>query len=386
MRAKAIYVFLLFGLITGSPVLAHQVSQSQLALQLDSAEDAGQAVGNWHIGLMDLELSLGLDRDGNGKVTWAEVRDREAEIFAWAEPSLRFTQQSVECQVTPSSAQIDRLNSGLYWVLPFRLSCPEPLENISLEYNLLFDQDRSHRALVTYEFSQQGNAQARDKITRVLTPESRTLVLDWTAEEGNWLGIVQDFVVQGVWHIWIGLDHIFFLLALLIPGVFRRVDFRWQSYDSFKGACRDVLIVVSMFTIAHSITLTAATLKWIVLPITWVEMVIAFSVALAGLNIIFPVLHRQRWLVAFVFGLIHGFGFASVLSDLQLPKEAFLTSLISFNLGVELGQLAIVLLVLPLIYSLRNQNLYRRHAMPVAAFGIFLMGSFWMAERAMALP
>ena len=114
--------------------------------------------------------------------------------------------------------------------------------------------------------------------------------------------------------------------------------------------------VVTAFTVAHSITLSLAALGVISLPSRLVESAIAASVVLAALNNVCPVVYGGRWIIAFCFGLIHGFGFASVLTDLGLPQDSLLLALVAFNLGVELGQLAIVAVFLPIAYALRGRR------------------------------
>jgi hypothetical protein len=142
-----------------------------------------------------------------------------------------------------------------------------------------------------------------------------------------------------------------------------------------------VLKVVTAFTVAHSITLGLATLGVIELPSRWVEAAIAASVVLAALNNLFPLVLGRRWLVAFGFGLIHGFGFASVLADLGLPREALLLALVGFNLGVECGQLAIVALFLPLAYALRRTRLYRLWIFGAGSALIAVVAALWLSER-----
>ena len=151
--------------------------------------------------------------------------------------------------------------------------------------------------------------------------------------------------------------------------------------DAFWG----VLKVVTAFTVAHSITLSAAALGWVSLPSRLVESVIAASVVLAALNNVRPVIEERRWLMAFVFGLIHGFGFASVLADLGLPRNALLLALVGFNLGVEAGQLAIVAAFLPLAFLLRATPLYRRGIMTGGSVLIAVVAGIWLLERAFDL-
>ena len=193
------------------------------------------------------------------------------------------------------------------------------------------------------------------------------------------------FARQGVWHIWIGFDHILFLLSLLLPAVLTFRDRRWMPVGQFRPAFWDVVRVVTSFTLAHSITLSLAALEVVTLPSRVVESTIALSVVLAALNNVRPVIEERRWLMAFVFGLIHGFGFASVLTDLGLPRGTLALALVAFNLGVELGQLTIVAAFLPLAFAFRRTWLYRCLIFRGGSALIILVAAAWFVERAFDL-
>ena len=143
--------------------------------------------------------------------------------------------------------------------------------------------------------------------------------------------------------------------------------------------------MVTAFTVAHSITLSLAALGVLSLPSRLVASTIAASVVLAALNNLRPLVLGRRWLVAFCFGLIHGFGFASVLADLGLPQDALLLALVGFNLGVEVGQLCIVIAFLPLAFLARGSLLYRRGVMIGGSALITLIAAVWFIERAFDL-
>ena len=160
---------------------------------------------------------------------------------------------------------------------------------------------------------------------------------------------------------------------------------RWQGVSSFGTATREVLWVVTSFTVAHSITLSLAALGLVSLPSRLVESAIALSVVLAAANNLWPVVENRRWLVAFGFGLIHGFGFASVLAELGLPADALVLSLLGFNAGVELGQLAIVAGFLPVAFWLRNTHLYLRGVFVLGSWLTMLVALVWLVERALDL-
>jgi hypothetical protein len=199
-------------------------------------------------------------------------------------------------------------------------------------------------------------------------------------EEGAAQGFLA-FVQHGIWHIWIGYDHILFLLSLLLPAVLVWREHAWRAVAAPRAALTDVLRIVTAFTLAHSVTLSLAALGLVALPSRWVESAIALSVLLAALNNLRPITHGRRWAAAFGFGLVHGFGFATVLGDLGLQSGALAASLVGFNLGVEIGQLAIVAAFLPLAWAVRRSWFYRRVVMLGGSSLIMLVAAIWLGER-----
>jgi hypothetical protein len=143
----------------------------------------------------------------------------------------------------------------------------------------------------------------------------------------------------------------------------------------------DVLKVVTAFTLAHSLTLSLAVNGVVSLPSRWVESGIALTVLLGALNNLFPIVRDRRWAVAFAFGLIHGLGFASVLADLGLRSWNLALALVGFNVGVEVGQLAIVLVFIPLAFGLRSTRFYRHAFVPGGATAIGCLALYWLAIR-----
>jgi hypothetical protein len=159
----------------------------------------------------------------------------------------------------------------------------------------------------------------------------------------------------------------------------------WQPVPNAAHAFWNVFRIVTSFTVAHSIALSLAVLQIASLPSRWVESAIAASVLVAALNNMYPLVHRNLWIVAFVFGLIHGFGFASVLLDLDLPRDALFFSLLGFNVGVEAGQLAIVAGYFALGYGIRSSNLYRHVLLCGGSAAIALIATAWTIERGLDL-
>ena len=163
------------------------------------------------------------------------------------------------------------------------------------------------------------------------------------------------------------------------------LNLRSYPRSRLRTAFIDVLKIVTAFTVAHSFTLSLATLQVVSLPARISESAIAMSVVLAALNNLFPIIRGRRWVVAFCFGLIHGFGFASVLTDLGLPSGVLALALIGFNLGVEVGQIAIVAIFLPVAYLLRRTWLYRSLVLVGGSSAIVAVAALWFVERAFNL-
>lgn len=186
----------------------------------------------------------------------------------------------------------------------------------------------------------------------------------------------------GTEHIWEGIDHIMFLFALLLAAVLRREEGRWQVVERFTPALVNVVKIVTAFTVAHSVTLSLAALGLVRLPGRLVEVVIAASIAIAAADLLFPLFKGRVWVIVFGFGLFHGFGFAGALSEMGVLGEHLGLSLLAFNLGVELGQVAIVIVLFPLLFLARRWPIYRKVVLPVAAVSMILVASVWVIERA----
>lgn len=352
-----------------TPALAHKPSDSYLSLD---AEDR-LVSGRWDIALRDLDMAIGLDADGNGELTWNEVRSKHGEISAYAFSRLSLMSADQACTPKVAGHLIDNHTDGAYAVIRFTAECNEAIETLNIHYKLLFDIDPQHKGLLKLELDGRTS-------TAIFTPEQAVQQLG-TGGAGRFAQFI-DYVKHGVWHIWIGFDHILFLLSLLLPAVLVLRNQTWHSSQTFKSSLMDVLKIVTAFTVAHSITLSAASLGFVDLPSRWIESVIAASVVLAALNNLFPVFHGKRWLAAFVFGLVHGFGFASVLTDLGLPTTALVAALVGFNIGVELGQLAIVAAFLPIAFVLRQTWVYQRLVFRAGSVLIAFVAFGWLVERA----
>jgi hypothetical protein len=365
MRRVLLFFVCLFGALNAS---AHKPSDSYLILSVKDNKIAGQ----WDIALRDLDFAIGLDANGDGAITWGEVRARHVDISAYAMSRLQLSAQGNICPLRATEHLVDDHTDGAYAVLRFEAECPAIMDTLLARYGLFFDIDPQHKGLLRLQY--QGTSS-----TAIFSPEQAAQ--QFSLSRPSRLSQFFAYAREGVWHIWIGFDHILFLLALLLPSVVFRQQKNWQAVTAFKPAFWMVLKIVTAFTVAHSITLSLAALGIISLPSRWVESIIAASVVIAALNNVFPLFSERRWVMAFVFGLIHGFGFASVLSDLGLPPDALVLALVGFNLGVEAGQLAIVAAFLPIAFVLRPSWLYQRIILLGGSASIATLAMVWLAER-----
>ncbi|MBS1149803.1 MAG: hypothetical protein H6Q89_1501 [Myxococcaceae bacterium] len=364
MRARALgWVVAL--LATGA--WAHKASDSYLTLVPRGAEVSAR----WDIALKDLDLEVELDADGDGQILWREVLARKPELVRAAQSQLQLSQAGAACVVRPATVRLTRHSDGVYAVLDFSFGCPAEVEQVRLDYALLFQTDPQHRGLVRL-------AGAGDSwVAFSATERSRELTFAGVSRAQQ-LG---EAFASGVHHIAKGWDHLCFLFALLLPSVLRRRQEKWESVARLRPALLEVLKVVTSFTLAHSVTLALAAFDVVRPEPKWVEVAIAASVGLAALNNLWTLLPEGRWSLAFGLGLLHGFGFVSAMQDLGAGPAGLWISVLGFNLGVEAGQALIVALFVPLAFALRDTRLYRVGLLQAGSIGILGAAFWWLGER-----
>lgn len=339
------------------PVWGHQTSDSYLSLQATNRI----LVARWAIALRDLNHVLTLDRDADGELSDTELNEARPRIEEYAFGRIKFSINGQTATPKKTGFDIQDHADAIYAALHFELE--QAWVDLSIEYTLFNDTDPMHRGLLRLTLPDRTDTaifSPAQPIQRFLLP-ARDL----------WKQFL-NFLWEGVWHIWIGYDHILFLVALLLPSVLRAERIIWG-----------VLKVVTAFTVAHSITLSLAALGWVHAPVRLVECVIAASVVVAALNNVKTFLPERTWTMALGFGLIHGFGFANVLGELDLDRSQMALVLLSFNVGVELGQLAIVLAFVPVAYAARNTRFYRTFAVKYGSLIIAALAMVWLVERAL---
>jgi len=345
-------------LALAGPAWAHKPSDAHLAL----AVDGDRVAGRLDIAVRDLDAAVGLDADGDGSITWGELQGAAPRIATYVQGRLELAGDGdAPCPLALGDASLVDLSDGAYWALPVSAHCAHEPHELAVAYRLLFDIDAQHRGLV--------HVAGQTLIVRDGSPVHAAL------GAGTSVG---SFVREGVWHIWMGLDHILFLTCLILPAVFQRRG-KWAAADSLGDVTREVFEIVTAFTLAHSITLVISAVGLVRLPSRFVETAIALSVVAAAINNLTRSIDA-RWAVAFALGLLHGFGFSAVLIDLGLPSRELIGALLGFNLGVELGQAAIVVALLPMLYLIRKTLAYQ--TLLWAGSGIVaLVAAIWSYQR-----
>ncbi|MBN3519254.1 HupE/UreJ family protein [Algoriphagus lutimaris] len=281
-----------------------------------------------------------------------------------------------------------------YLLFNFSMENMNPVPSNLEVYDQIFVEELSnHESLLHIERNWKTGVLANESLpSLIFGTSSPNQTLD--IEEGSVLTGFLAMVKSGIYHIWIGLDHILFLIALLIPSVIvyrpknapkkKWLGINYNDFDpqpSFKTAFISVVKIITIFTLAHSVTLSLAALELINLPSRLVESIIAISIAMAAFHNIVPFLNKREWLIILVFGLFHGFGFASVLAEQSRGGEYLVYSLIGFNLGVEIGQLGIIIVAFPLLFLLSR---LKQYYIIVVGFSLLLMAisAYWIIERA----
>ncbi len=369
-RAAAWWLAALLAL-AALPALAHKSSDAYLLLA-----PGGDGIElRIDIALRDLDVVLDLDADVDGRLTWGEIRSRWQAIEDYVLPRVGID----GCALRGDGRALERRSDGAYAVLKLASACALPAEP-RWRYSVLAEVDPTHRGIVRVRRADGSVA------TALLEPHAGS-------PSGAGTGAANEpavpphaaessFLLEGVHHIVTGYDHLLFLLCLILPAVMRRDGRHWQPVARLKDALVPVLWVVTAFTIAHSVTLALAALKIVSLPAGFVEPAIAATIVIAALDNLVPIFGRvQRWMVAFGFGLIHGFGFAGVLGELDLPAGAFAWALLRFNLGLELGQIAVVAVAVALLFALRGHRAYPRLAIGAGSVAAIVVGTLWFIER-----
>ncbi len=361
---------------TAVAVVPHELGQTYIYLRV--YDDS--LVVRVELSVRDAErvLEFGWDPEA---VTTADVRNVEGRLRAYVEPKVSLRTEGTELVLRFRESELLDLGANDYINLVYETEGWTGLpDEIEVEFTPLFEVDSDHRNMLIVEhnwktatFNNEGN------VSLIFSPRASTQTLDLTSSSvlRGFIG----FIWLGVWHILIGFDHILFLMALVLPAVLLRRKGEWEPVPDFRSALMKIVTIVTFFTIAHSVTLSLAALDVIRMPSRLVESVIAASIAAAALANLTTRLNVREWMIAFAFGLFHGFGFATVLGDIGMGREYLVLSLLGFNIGVELGQVAIICVAFPILFALRRKPVYRWIRV-LGSLVLITIALYWFTERA----
>jgi hypothetical protein len=372
MKTLITILLAMAGALAAVPVQAHKASDAYLLLQ----QGPEQLTLRVDVALRDLELALDLDTDGDERLTWGEVRTAWPAIESYIAARVRVP----GCALRAADLALERRNDGAYAAVTLAGNCPPGQGEPVIRYTVLREVDPTHRGIARIAI---GDA---PPVLRVLDPGNDAAMATPPTADSRHTDTTaaappSSFFREGVHHIVTGYDHVLFLLCLLLPSVVRRRRDGWQPVQHLREAVLPVAVIVTAFTVAHSITLALAAAGRVALPPSFIEPAIAVTIVLAAIDNIRPIFGGRRRIVTFLFGLIHGFGFAGVLGELDLSAGAFAWALLQFNLGLEAGQLAIVLLVTTGLYLLRTSPGYPRWVIRGGSAVAIAVGVVWLIER-----
>ncbi|MEL7504608.1 MAG: HupE/UreJ family protein [Cyanobacteria bacterium J06554_6] len=362
----------------GSGAIAHNTGQSYLYFQI--AEDTVTARAE--IPVLDLNEVADLGLPTDKKIHDEDIEPRLDRIQDYVSKHLSIGCEPQTCEavfqdydfLNTTFSQFLRLN---YVVDGFE-QLPDALQ---VQYDVILSEQPQHTNLLLIEENwKTGTFGNESNALLVFNQPGQIQTLDISSGSlfQGFVGVVQ----LGIEHIVEGVDHVLFLVALLLPSVLRRQNGRWQPVGKFSTAFIYIIKIATAFTVAHSLTLGLATLGIVQVPSRLVESIIAASIGLAAVDIFIPIFKGRSWLIIFLFGLFHGFGFADVLAELGVTSQYALLSLFGFNLGVEIGQLAIIAVIFPLLYLVRKQFFYPRFVLQMGGFSLGAMSLYWFVERA----
>lgn len=376
--ARLLPVFLLAALMLvggqASPAGAHPMSTSAVLLDVHDDRVEGE------VQLPVDRLAVAVDRD----LTRASVlgADRAFLKRYTAEHVAAVGEDDRPWTVTLGTGSVRTIDGVAHLVHPLGLRPPDgQVTNFRLRYDVIVEELLTHKVVVTVRYDFDRGILKTDDAETLGVVDFDTKSLEVPAGEGSWLRGFATTAALGIEHVGEGADHLLFLLMLLIPAPLVAAGGRWRAAPSARRGIVRVVHVVTAFAIGHSLTLALAATGVIDLPTRPVETLIALSIAVSAVHALRPLVARGEVLVAAGFGLVHGLAFASLISDLGLDRGSLVTTLLGFNLGIELTQLLAVALMMPSLIVLARTALYPAFRIGVALTGL-LFSISWTLERA----
>jgi len=357
---------------------AHSAGESYFFFQAE--ENALR--GRMEIITNDLNLALPIDDDGNGNVSNEEFEQNRDRIYEFLRPHISFTLGDRKIPLNITGHTFRKASFGTYALINFDIVPKGDVpESIGIKHRSFMETIRpSHKVYIVIEDNARTGLRGNEgTVSHIFEGLQGTYQLSFLGYPKRVL--FQRFLNLGFNHILFGFDHIAFLLALLLPTVLLVRNTQWMPQPSFGQVLINVVMVVGTFIIAHSMTLAIATLGWLSFRVNTVEALIALSIVVVAFNNVigptrFPVL-----IGVFFVGLLHGLGFASILAPYGVNESAYVVPLLGFNIGLELGHLAVIFAVLPVFFLVRTWSQYVFVVVRGGSVLLILVAAYWFSER-----
>ena len=363
---------------------AHSGEESYVYLDIYDTSIEGQV----EFPVSDINEILGLSIPSEGEEAQAAAEANVDLLHDYAQDHFALAGlDGTDWPIAYEGVRVLEIAGGSYIVLPYVVD--RSFVVVPRQFTVAYDgiirelPDNTALLIIATDFGSGTFKNEADALLR-FTPATTVQTVD-LGETSFWRGFTA-VIGLGVEHIRIGTDHILFIFALVLPAVlvFSVARRAWEPAESFGSSLWRVTKIVTVFTIAHSVTLALGGFGIIELPPELVETIIAISIALAALNNIKPVVVNREWMIAGIFGLFHGFGFAGLLADLGLTQSRQVASLLGFNLGIEIGQVAIILMVFPALFIARRTRVYLP-AMYLGSAILIAIALAWAMDRALGI-
>lgn len=383
-RMGVVTVFFLFGLslLAGliQPASAHALRENYVWVNVE----IDHLSGRFEVNARDIKNKLGIDLDASGS-------DRLSGVQASARQVQNYLAENFTILDNGQPLTIEFLDAALFEENPDFVQYPyrtaglpenskvEIKSSVFLSEDMMKD-DRLHRSVLVVAYNKKEDKEfGEETVALVFSPDSTTRTID--LDNPSTILSYKDFIWQGALHIWAGIDHVLFLIVLLLTSVLRFAGDKWEPEARLRTAGWNILVIVTVFTLAHSITFALTSFGYIKVNTVLIETIIAASIIAVALNNIFPRFAAHAWILIFVFGLFHGIGFASAMSELQFRNVLIHKILLRFNIGVELGQLAIVAVVFPILFWLRKKSFYQKGIVYPLSIAAILVAALWVLQR-----
>ena len=375
----AVFCAVLCLLLSGQRTEAHRLNETYVYFSVSDTA----LTGRFEATTSDIQLVIPVDEDGNGEVSLEELEANADEIYKYFAQRLSLWDGDRAVEITPAEIKVLPTPQGDFAQIGFKVLDLAPVpDELGIQYRPLTDAiNPEHLGYGLIENNTRtGIVDNEGHVSLVFNASNARQTLHLSGEPLG--GVFVDFLRQGIFHIWKGFDHLIFLISLMLPAVMLAGGKKWVPQESFAPAFMNVIKLVTVFTLSHIVAFSIAVFGIVNLPIPLVVTVITLAIVAVALMNMFPAYQKFLIWAVVIFGVFHGLGYANILAPLGMDPSAKWVGIAGFNLGIELGQIAVVLIALPVIWLFRNWSLYPQLAFNFGSICLVLLAGVWYLERA----